>query len=109
MHDIQQLYMQPKWKYRGNFATGSGGSNSFPGMKPVLYPIPTYGRVGDLLDRLGRSPWRPGYVYSAVSTPGYRLDTTHVFVDGNPYLKRDAVFGVEQTLMVPFRRRLEVR
>jgi len=45
---------------------------------------------------------RPAHVHFIVSAPGYQSVTTHVFVDGDPYLDSDAVFGVKESLIVPF-------
>jgi hypothetical protein len=38
-----------------------------------------------------------------VSAPGYRSVTTHIFDADNPYLDSDAVFGVRDSLVRPFR------
>jgi catechol 1,2-dioxygenase len=37
-----------------------------------------------------------------VSAPGHRRLITHLFVAGDEYLVSDAVFGVKQSLIVPF-------
>jgi hydroxyquinol 1,2-dioxygenase len=39
-----------------------------------------------------------------VSAPGYLPVTTHLFVKDGPYLDSDAVFGVRDSLIVPFER-----
>ena len=36
------------------------------------------------------------------ATSGYESVTTHIFVEGDPYLESDAVFGVKDSLIVPF-------
>jgi catechol 1,2-dioxygenase len=35
-----------------------------------------------------------------ISAPGHRRLVTHLFVDGDPYLESDAVFGVKPSLIV---------
>jgi catechol 1,2-dioxygenase len=40
-----------------------------------------------------------------VSAEGFETVTTHTFVAGDPYLESDAVFGVKDSLIVPFERR----
>jgi protocatechuate 3,4-dioxygenase beta subunit len=55
-----------------------------------------------MLSALGRHPMRPAHVHFIVSAPGYESVTTHVFVEGDPYLESDAVFGVKESLIVPF-------
>jgi protocatechuate 3,4-dioxygenase beta subunit len=37
-----------------------------------------------------------------VRAPGFRPLTTHIFVEGDPYLETDAVFGVKDSLVVAF-------
>lgn len=37
-----------------------------------------------------------------ISAEGYQLVTTELFVSGDPYLDLDAVFGVRESLIVPF-------
>ena len=39
-----------------------------------------------------------------VHAPGHETVTTHTFVSGDPYLESDAVFGVKDSLIVPFTR-----
>jgi hydroxyquinol 1,2-dioxygenase len=39
-----------------------------------------------------------------VTAPGYRRVITHVFVDDDPYLDRDAVFAVKTPLITAFQR-----
>jgi protocatechuate 3,4-dioxygenase beta subunit len=55
-----------------------------------------------MLAALGRHPMRPAHVHFIVTAPGYQDVTTHVFVEGDPYLDSDAVFGVKESLIVPF-------
>jgi len=55
-----------------------------------------------MLAALGRHPMRPAHVHFIVSAAGYQDVTTHVFVNGDPYLDSDAVFGVKESLIVPF-------
>jgi hydroxyquinol 1,2-dioxygenase len=88
---------------RGKFTTDAEGRYGIRTIKPVSYPIPTDGPVGQMLLRMGRHPYRPAHVHTRVSAPGYEPITTHVFVKGDPYLGSDAVFGVKDSLVVEFR------
>ena len=45
---------------------------------------------------------RPAHIHLRVSAAGYKRLTTHVFVEGDPYLESDAVFGVKGSLVAPF-------
>jgi len=100
-YDVQDD-RQPEMNLRGQFVTGNDGRYFFRSVKPASYPIPSDGTVGTMLTALGRHPMRPAHVHFIVSAPGYQSVTTHVFVDGDPYLDSDAVFGVKESLIVPF-------
>lgn len=103
-YDVQQPDIQPKWNNRGVFVTGADGHYSFIGIKPVSYPIPDDGPVGEMLAHLGRHPYRPAHMHYMVRAEGYQKLVTHTFVGGDAYLKSDAVFGVKSTLVAPFDR-----
>jgi hydroxyquinol 1,2-dioxygenase len=45
---------------------------------------------------------RPAHLHFRAAVPGYRPLVTHIFVAGDPYLDRDAVFGVKESLVVEF-------
>jgi protocatechuate 3,4-dioxygenase beta subunit len=87
---------------RGLFRTNASGEFWFKCIKPVAYPIPNDGPVGELLRALGRHPWRPAHIHMIVSAKGYVPVTTHLFVKGSKYLDSDAVFGVKNSLIVDF-------
>ena len=101
-YDVQQPDVQPKHNNRGVFTTGADGRYQFRGIKPVSYPIPDDGPVGQLLYRLERHPNRPAHMHFIISAEGYDTVVTHIFVDGDPYLESDAVFGVKESLIVAF-------
>jgi hydroxyquinol 1,2-dioxygenase len=94
---------QPPFNLRGVFVTGPDGQYEFRTVRPVSYPIPTDGPVGDLLRAAGRHHWRAAHIHAIVSAPGHRAVTTHVFDADNPYLTSDAVFGVKDSLTKTFR------
>ncbi|MCB1372995.1 MAG: 6-chlorohydroxyquinol-1,2-dioxygenase [Rhodobacteraceae bacterium] len=101
-HDVQQPGIQPQWNNRGRFVTGSDGRCSFVGFKPVSYPIPDDGPVGQMLGHLGRHPYRPAHMHYLVTAPGFQRIVIHTFVGDDPYLESDTVFGVKRTLVAPF-------
>lgn len=101
-YDVQQPDTQPKWNNRGVFTTGADGRYQFIGIKPVSYPIPDDGPVGQLLQKLGRHPYRPAHMHFMIEAPGYEKVITHTFVKGDDYLESDTVFGVKQSLVVEF-------
>ena len=103
-YDVQQPGIQPKWNNRGRFITGPDGRYAFRGIKPVSYPIPDDGPVGQMLAQLGRHPYRPAHMHYLVTKPGWQKLVTHTFVGGDEYLTSDAVFGVKDSLVAPYER-----
>jgi hydroxyquinol 1,2-dioxygenase len=87
---------------RGWLTSGADGGYRFWSVKPNHYSIPDDGPVGDLLRATGRGPMRPAHLHFKVDAPGFRTLITHIFVDGTDYLDCDAVFGVKESLVVPF-------
>ncbi|HWK61728.1 MAG TPA: 6-chlorohydroxyquinol-1,2-dioxygenase, partial [Eoetvoesiella sp.] len=101
-YDVQQPGVQPKWNNRGIFTTEADGKYSFIGIKPVSYPIPDDGPVGQMLAALGRHPYRPAHMHFLITAPGYQKLVTHTFDGDDFYITSDTVFGVKQTLVAPF-------
>ena len=87
---------------RGLFRSGVDGSFWFRTVKTAAYPIPEDGPVGDLLRATGRHPMRAAHIHFMVRAPGYETLITHIFVEGDPYLESDAVFGVKESLVIEF-------
>jgi catechol 1,2-dioxygenase len=98
----QQDPDQPEMNLRGKFHTDSEGRYTFVGIKPVSYPIPDDGPVGQMLKAVGRHPYRPGHIHMLVSAAGHATLTTHLFIRGDQYLTSDAVFGTKDSLIVDF-------
>ena len=69
-------------------------------IRPVPYQIPTDGHAWvDLVQPAGRGSWRPAHFHLIVSAPGHRTLVTELFDAEDPYLDRDAVFGVREALI----------
>ena len=81
------------------FTIEPDGRYWFNGIKPVCYPIPDDGPVGQMLGHLGRHPYRPAHMHFIISRAGFDTIVTHTFVDGAAYLQSDAVFGAKQSLI----------
>ena len=103
-YDLQQPEEQPENNLRGIFRTGADGRFRYRTIMPCYYGIPDDGPVGQLLKSLGRGHIRPAHLHYIVSAAGFETVTTHIFVDDDPYLADDAVFGVKASLIRHFER-----
>ncbi|MEH6526443.1 MAG: intradiol ring-cleavage dioxygenase [Sneathiella sp.] len=101
-YDNQQPDVQPEHNLRGIYKTGADGRYFYRSIKPCYYGIPKDGPVGKLLLGLNRGNTRPAHLHYIVSAPGFETVTTHIFVNDDPYLTKDAVFGVKQSLIGNF-------
>jgi hydroxyquinol 1,2-dioxygenase len=101
VYDVQ-LDGEYKMFGRGHFRTDKNGAYGFRHVKPIPYPIPTDGPVGDMLSRMGRHPMRPAHIHAILACEGFRPLTTHIFLKGDPYNHSDTVFGVKESLIVDF-------
>lgn len=101
-YDVQQKGLQPDFNLRGVFRTGADGGYHFKGVKPKFYPIPADGPVGQMLDKLGRHPYRPAHLHYILEAEGFETLITHIFDPDDPYIHSDAVFGVKESLLAKF-------
>ena len=97
-----QLGADAGMRLRARFRTDAQGNYRFWSIRPTFYPVPDDGPVGVMLRKMGRHPNRPGHIHMKVYAPGHQPVTTHLFVADSPYLDSDAVFGVRNSLIVPF-------
>ncbi len=95
---------QPDHNLRGRFRTAADGSYEFWTVKPVSYPVPDDGPVGDLLAATNRHNMRPAHLHVIATADGYRTIVTELYSDDDPYLDSDAVFGVKPSLVVHYER-----
>lgn len=93
---------QPDGNGRGRFRAERDGSFWFHTIRPVDYPIPHDGPVGQLLTATARHPWRPAHIHVIATADGYEAVTTHIFDADSRYLDSDAVFGVKPSLVHRF-------
>lgn len=87
---------------RGRLRTDEQGNYSFRGVKPVPYPIPNDGPVGQLLRKLGRHVFRPAHIHFMIMHPEYEKLITALYPEGDPYISSDAVFGVKSSLQYKY-------
>jgi protocatechuate 3,4-dioxygenase beta subunit len=85
---------------RGRFRTNEEGEYYFRTIRPSFYPIPDDGPVGKMLRAAGRHPYRPAHIHFQVSADGYKMLTTELYLNRDPYLDSDVVFGVRSSLVI---------
>lgn len=100
LYDVQ--YESRELNGRAHLFTDENGGYRFWGITPTPYPIPHDGPVGQLLEATNRTPWRASHLHFKVNAVGYRELITHIFVEGDPKLETDSVFGVKQSLIKRF-------
>ncbi|MEJ0011655.1 MAG: intradiol ring-cleavage dioxygenase [Bauldia sp.] len=97
-YDVQKHTDDPS--LRARLIADKDGRFAFWTIAPKYYPIPDDGPVGEMLKATKRHPYRPAHIHFMIAHAGYDTLVTHLFVDGDPYLDSDAVFGVKQSLIV---------
>lgn len=88
---------------RGILTADVAGHFHFRSILAVPYAIPHDGPVGQLLESIGRHPWRPAHLHFMIKAPGYETLITHVFRSDDAYLDSDAVFGVRHSLIADWK------
>ncbi len=99
---VQQPGVQPADNLRGRYRSAADGTYEIRTIRPVPYPIPSDGPVGELLKLTARHPWRAAHIHFIVSADGHVPVTTHIFDSESDYLDSDAVFGVKGSLVKEF-------
>jgi len=94
---------QAEYNLRMAMTTGPDGRYCVSTIRPAPYKVPTDGPVGDLLNATGRQAWRPSHLHFIIQAQGHRPLVTEVFPSDDPYLDRDAVFGVRSDLVMVYR------
>jgi hydroxyquinol 1,2-dioxygenase len=97
-YDVQRSDLK-HFQGRGNLRSLDDGRFYFSSVVAAPYPIPNDGPVGQMLNAVGRHPWRPAHLHFMINAPGYEPLITHIFRSGGPYLDSDAVFGVRSSLI----------
>jgi hydroxyquinol 1,2-dioxygenase len=98
-YDLQKMEAN-EMALRGRFRTNDKGEYFFRTIKPSFYPIPEDGPVGKMLRALGRHPYRPAHIHFQVSAEGFKMLTTELYLNNDPYLDSDVVFGVRSSLVI---------
>jgi catechol 1,2-dioxygenase len=90
---------QADMNLRGKFITDEHGRIQFRSVKPVGYPIPVNGPVGELLRAQGRHNMRPAHIHFLIIKPGFKTQFSQVYSSDDPHLETDVQFGVTRALI----------
>ena len=104
LYDVQRSELGSERRGRAKLRTDAQGRLRFRAVVPTAYPVPTDGPVGRMLVAGGRHPWRPAHLHFMIQAPEHETLITHLFIDGDPYLDSDTVFGVRRSLVVGLER-----
>lgn len=92
---------QPAKNYHGLLTCAADGTFAFTTTRQQPYTVPYDGPAGDMLRALKRDAWRPAHLHVIAEAAGFHPLVTELFLEDDPYLDSDAVFGVRQDLVVP--------
>lgn len=93
---------QADMNLRGKFTTNADGHIWFRTVKPVGYPIPISGVVGELLRAQGRHNMRPAHIHFMIHKPGFKTQFSQVYSSDDPNLETDVQFGVTRALVADY-------
>jgi len=99
-YDVQLTDGHDHLDRRAAFRTDQLGRFWFQSRVPLHYPIPNDGPVGRMLQAQGRHPNRPAHIHFMITAPSCEKLITHLFLQDDPYLDSDVVFGVKDDLVV---------
>jgi len=95
--------VQADMNLRGAFLADEAGHVRFRSVKPAGYPVPVDGPVGELLRAQGRVNMRPAHLHFLAYKDGFKTLISQVYVPDDPYIERDAQFGVTRHLLGDYR------
>lgn len=93
---------QAEWNLRGKFTSDTKGQIRFRSIKPVGYPIPVDGPVGELVKLQKRHNMRPAHIHFMVCKPGFKTHISQVYSGDDPNLETDVQFGVTERLVADY-------
>jgi len=91
---------QPDKNYHGLLTADAAGEFCFSTTRFKPYTVPYDGPAGDMLRALGREAWRPAHLHVIVAAADYRPIVTELFLADDPWLDRDAAFGVREDIIL---------
>lgn len=95
-----QLHGQQVMDMRGSFTSDSEGWYRARSVLPQCYPLPNDGPVRRMLTAQDRHGYRPAHVHFLISAEGHKELVTALYLEGDPFLKSDTVFGVTTSELI---------
>ena len=103
-HGLYDIQMEgAEADYRGLFTTDANGLYLARTVAPIGYSIPMDGPVGALAKAQNRHGMRPAHIHFLVGSPGYRELVTALYLEGDPHIEDDVVFGSSGNLVAALR------
>jgi protocatechuate 3,4-dioxygenase beta subunit len=93
---------QPDDNLRCTLRADADGRYSFATVKPESYKVREDGAGGRLVKAAGWHSWRPAHVHFIISADGHKRHVSQIFNAADPYVDKDAVFGVRADLVKSF-------
>lgn len=90
---------------RGKVITGADGKYSLKTKRPYPYKIPHNGPTGEMLELMGRHPWRPAHIHWRVRHPNFLEHITQTYFAGSDWNDDDCVDGVRDSLIIDLKDR----
>jgi catechol 1,2-dioxygenase len=94
---------QADMNLRGTFVTDADGRIHFRTVKPLGYPIPVNGPVGDLLRLQGRHNLRQAHIHFLIAKDGFKTQFAQLYSSDDPNLETDVQFAVTRPLVGEYR------
>ncbi|MFD9815575.1 dioxygenase [Streptomyces sp. NPDC059080] len=102
-YDVQmQDTLHGRLAMRALLTTDDEGRFWYRSVAPRSYPVPDDGPCGEILRAAHRSPMRPEHLHFRLHAEGFEPLITMLVRSDDPYVERDAVFGVRRSLVVDF-------
>ena len=84
---------------RGEFTADANGNYLIRSVRPMFYSIPMDGPVGDMILAQKRHGKRPAHIHFLISAPGFREMVTALYIEDDPHIMDDVVFGAHGDLV----------
>jgi hydroxyquinol 1,2-dioxygenase len=101
-HGLYDLQMQDHdvMDLRASFRCDEQGRYHFRTVRPLGYPIPMDGPVGQMVRAQNRHGFRPAHIHFLIGGEGFRELVTALYFGDDDHIDSDTVFGVSGSLVI---------